>query len=223
MKKRLTGVVAGWTLFYGGLVPSVGAAEPRLIVQVNNLAGFEQTTVAKAEKIVTGIFHELGVQLLWQSARDPETVQAGSGSSSGHYALRINLVASRPTAMGLHKDAAGLAGPPGNGQPGVVAWVFQPTLEKLIERTPRLTQQWGRRLALNVLLGHVIAHEMGHLLLGSAEHSGSGIMTQRWDLDKVRLACTGSLRFSPQQSGKIRATVQAMNSVDCVSASRPPS
>ena len=44
LKKRLTGAVAGWTLFYGGLLQSVGAAQPRLAVQVNILAGFEQTT-----------------------------------------------------------------------------------------------------------------------------------------------------------------------------------
>lgn len=222
MKKRLTGVVAGWILFYGGLVPLLGATEARLIVQVNNLAGFEQTTVTKAEEIVTVIFHELGVQLLWQSARDAEIAQAGSGSNSGQHALRINLVAVRPTAMGVHQDATGVAALPGDGQPGVLAWVFQPTLEKIIDDTQYLTQQRVRSVLLNALLGHAIAHEIGHLLLGSAEHSGSGIMTPEWDLRKVRLACTGSLRFSPKQSGKIRATVQAMNNVDYPSAARQP-
>jgi hypothetical protein len=36
------------------------------------------------------------------------------------------------------------------------------------------------------LLGHVIAHEIGHLLMGTSTHSPIGLMRERWSDDEVR-------------------------------------
>ena len=43
------------------------------------------------------------------------------------------------------------------------------------------------------ILGYVIAHEVGHLLLGSNSHSGSGIMQGQWERGQIRKAMTGTL------------------------------
>ncbi len=39
---------------------------------------------------------------------------------------------------------------------------------------------------LGGVLGTVMAHEMGHLLLGSNAHAVSGIMRDRWEDDELR-------------------------------------
>lgn len=211
MKKSLTGVISGWTFFCGVLVSPVVAAEPRVVVQINNLARFEQGTVAKAQEIVTGIFREIHVEFLFLNESDLRTIEGGNRSQSDLHTIRINLVASKPTTIGVHMGVVGLAALPGNGQPGVLAWVFQGTLEQTLDDMQFLVRQRNRVQLREALLGHTIAHEIGHLLLASLEHSGSGLMSLGWDLSKVRLACSGGLSFSAKEAAKIRATVQAMN------------
>jgi hypothetical protein len=150
------------------------------------------------------------------------TVRAGSAADAGQSSFLINLVSVTAGRMGGDKYEAGLAALPGGDQIGSRMWVFRPTLEMVIDDTLFLTPQRNPTRLRNVLLAHVMAHEMGHLLLGSAEHSGSGIMTRELDLRTIRLACTENLGFSREESGKILATVRAMNFVAYARVSRPP-
>jgi hypothetical protein len=55
------------------------------------------------------------------------------------------------------------------------------------------------------VLGHVMAHELGHLLLGSNAHSRQGIMCPRWHGVELHQASTGSLLFSEEQARLMRA------------------
>jgi hypothetical protein len=57
---------------------------------------------------------------------------------------------------------------------------------------------------LPTILGCVIAHELGHLLLRDPNHSATGIMQAAWGHDQIRHALTGRLRFTAQQSNLIR-------------------
>ncbi len=60
-----------------------------------------------------------------------------------------------------------------------------------------------------IILGCVIAHEVGHLLLGSNSHSGSGIMQGHWERGQIRKAMTGNLPFTPEQVKPIQASTFA--------------
>ena len=66
------------------------------------------------------------------------------------------------------------------------------------------------------LLGHVIAHEMGHLLLPSGAHSAAGLMRPIWDLAQVQAADQGALTFTPDQAGLIREHLRASASPTAV-------
>jgi len=59
------------------------------------------------------------------------------------------------------------------------------------------------------ILACVIAHEIGHLLLGSNSHSRTGIMMGKWSPEAVRCAGQGHLQFTPQQAELLRAEVLA--------------
>jgi hypothetical protein len=54
------------------------------------------------------------------------------------------------------------------------------------------------------LLGCVIAHEVGHLLLGTDSHSHEGIMQGHWEDPQLREAGKGNLQFTPSQAGLMR-------------------
>ena len=60
-----------------------------------------------------------------------------------------------------------------------------------------------------IILGCVIAHELGHLLLGSNSHSCAGIMRSRWGLTQLREALMGSLFFTAEQARVMQAQVNA--------------
>ncbi len=65
-----------------------------------------------------------------------------------------------------------------------------------------LDRKWHVGLAR--VLGHVMAHELGHLLLGLNAHSRQGIMCPSWHGDELHLASTGSLLFSEDQARLMR-------------------
>jgi hypothetical protein len=46
-------------------------------------------------------------------------------------------------------------------------------------------------------LGYLIAHELGHLLIGPGVHSGGGIMKAHWGYKEVQWIRQGSLLFMP--------------------------
>jgi hypothetical protein len=64
-------------------------------------------------------------------------------------------------------------------------------------------------VALADILGTVIAHELGHLLLGSNSHSGVGIMRAHWQGEELRRLSRGGLWFTNEQAGDMRGKVIA--------------
>jgi len=56
------------------------------------------------------------------------------------------------------------------------------------------------------VLGYVIAHEVGHLLLPGQAHSPTGLMQAQWDKALVHNAAGGSLTFTEMQAARIRAS-----------------
>jgi hypothetical protein len=56
-----------------------------------------------------------------------------------------------------------------------------------------------------LLLGSVITHELGHLLLGAHTHSTSGIMQAEWGVQQVQSALMSQLSFLPEEVHLIRS------------------
>jgi len=59
------------------------------------------------------------------------------------------------------------------------------------------------------ILGHAMAHEIGHLLLNSSAHSPVGIMQGEWDKRELTHLQAGRLLFTSEQSHLMRAEVLA--------------
>ena len=59
-----------------------------------------------------------------------------------------------------------------------------------------------------VILGHAMAHEVGHLLLGTPGHSATGIMRAPWSLPDLVRAGQGALLFTPWQSKRMQENVR---------------
>jgi hypothetical protein len=59
------------------------------------------------------------------------------------------------------------------------------------------------------LLGRAIAHEIGHLLLGSGEHPRLGLMRALWSHDELRGLKPAHWGFSAHEAARMRETLRA--------------
>jgi hypothetical protein len=71
-----------------------------------------------------------------------------------------------------------------------------------------------------IILGSVIAHEVGHLLLGLNSHTSAGVMQPRWERKQVRQAMTGVLLFTHEQSKLVQAEAKRRMSLEAVSVNQ---
>ena len=94
-----------------------------------------------------------------------------------------------------HKAPVGVLG---RALPGSqVAWVLTPRVKS--------TSQ-DQRQPFGTLLGHVIAHEIGHLLLPTGSHTRTGLMAAAMDLREMSRR---GLRFDVEHGDLIRARLLA--------------
>ena len=96
--------------------------------------------------------------------------------------------------------------------PGFVASVFY-------HRVESLAVELG--CARAVILGYAMAHEIGHLLLGTSSHSPQGIMRGQWTEKELLSASAGRFGFFPQQGAKMRAEVESRTRVQTAHAQPP--
>src|SRR5437016_14371766 len=67
--------------------------------------------------------------------------------------------------------------------------------------------QQNSDISLAPILGDVLAHELGHLLLGSNAHSRDGIMQPHWTREQLRRVAMGQMRFSKEQAARMRMRI----------------
>ena len=96
-----------------------------------------------------------------------------------------------PTALGFSK--------PHPGEGACVTLLMHP-LEAELHRNPYNTR---------FLLGHVLAHEIGHVVEGSFRHSETGLMKADWSAKDVMNMSTRRLRFTPFDIELILGGLQA--------------
>jgi hypothetical protein len=71
------------------------------------------------------------------------------------------------------------------------------------------------------MLGFVIAHELGHLLLGSNSHSTTGVMQAHWTATTLHEAAHNTLFFTSAQAATLRSRLSRA-SMDLAHASSSP-
>lgn len=114
--------------------------------------------------------------------------------SQTHLALRIVPFAEAEGDSGL--GVAFLA----ENEPGIYSDVFYPSIEKLCRNF---------EVNISLVLGGVMAHEIGHLLLGTHAHTPTGIMCPRWGAQELDRVGKGTLLFTDAQAQKIRARLMS--------------
>ena len=179
-RKVTTALAVSAALLTAGAATAADAPErPTIVLHVDDFANFLPRDLDAAEALAARTFRLAGIRTVWHHRRDKARRIDG--------ALHLNvLVLSRE--MGLQKIAADGVGDSVLGQAAKGcgrAYIFGHRIAELAKRNQR---------SVGDVLGWVIAHELGHLILPENSHSATGIMSAAIDLGPRAVAV-----FTPAQ------------------------
>jgi hypothetical protein len=158
----------------------------------------DDLTVALTEARV--VFLDADVDIVWRDCsqgQGPLPASCGNVPASNEVLLR--LVAS-PTPPPPQRVSLGSSLVDLEGAHGVLATVF-PDRVRLVARAAAVDERQ--------VLGHVIAHEIGHLLLGVGTHAERGLMRGFWSRRSLQQPIAGDWRFSERESASMRSGLLA--------------
>ena len=203
--------------------------------------------LAQAERRAARIYGEAGVYVVWNNCSSLQNhvgldalVRADERSSPGVWGV------DQPNGAGLR--AARRLGAPAPTWSGLDCTRFEwPTRlgVRIMHRSARSTSEvfgvaflsaegtgcysdvffdeamnlhadWN--VSLPEILGGVMAHELGHLLLGSNSHSRAGIMRAHWQGEELNLLSRGNLRFTSEQGEHMRGKLSRVRSAVALAA-----
>ncbi len=175
-----------------------------LQVQFHDYAGAPQSLLEDSIRSVEALFTAAHVEIEWLDCSGavlggeaPEACWDQVRPTHLYMQLLPEKMARRvPVSKGIY----GYSLPAGPGQFAARASLF-------VERILDLAD--AHALDAGALMGMVLAHELGHLLLGRDSHSERGLMRCPWTLEDVRDAARGRLRFEPGETQRIWAMALA--------------
>ena len=142
----------------------------------------------RARHEVSRIYALSGVEIVWDDA-------IGATDSTDLRARRLFLVivpANRASGMAaVNGSAMGAAVKSSDGH-GRLAYIFYNRVEKVAANAD-----------LALVLGHAMAHEIGHLLLAPG-HAATGLMRADWTKDDFNQAKRGWLLFTADQAAVLQ-------------------
>jgi hypothetical protein len=182
-----------------------------LTVLLLNYSPASPGTLARTKEGVDGIFSKTGIRLAWVDCPPPtgsaEAQLCRNETAPGE--IRVRIV-NRPLKNYLPNTAFGFALPP------LWATVYYEPVVRLASRSTDSESN------VSVILSCLIAHEIGHLLLGPKAHTIDGIMAPWWEIGQIQQALRQDLSFTPQQSRLMLRNAQARTStIDSAFSEQP--
>lgn len=185
--------------------PQASAPDPAstytLTVAIFNDARVPPTVLAGAQATASYIFAKSGVDVLWMPCgREDESPEERSACGQSEFPdhLDMHVVNSCPR---LPSSVFGISylSPEGIG---TQADVFYAKVAAFRQSPAELS----------TLLGYAMAHELGHLLLGSNSHSPTGLMRADWRTRELTDMAQGGLGFGEGQTETMKAKLSTFAS-----------
>ena len=190
-------MIAAWILTSGLGKMGVAAAVANdatvgITVNVRNYAQVDRKTLMRAGEVARGLLRKAGVEVNIRVLAPEEAYVEGAAHGSLNLSIKI---LSREMAEKLRLPTTNMGLAPGVERERTEAFVFAQVAADLAQK-----QTYA---GLAEILGHAMAHEIGHLF--NLTHCPQGIMHGDWDKRDLKEMAMGRLNFSPHQAAQIRA------------------
>lgn len=172
------------------------SASERMTVSICTRGSLDQKVVAGAEAAAAALFRSIDIEIVWAKC---EIGLEGDAAARQHwFTVRLRdgkpFITPGPAAL----DTLGEAFLPVESA-GYIADVYYQVVQALAT---------AKQVEFTPLSGYVIAHELGHLLLGPG-HAATGVMRAAWDLRDLEAIRRGRLKFTPAEGARMRNVLQA--------------
>ena len=193
------------SIIFGAHAATLSAAprpEGAVVIRTYNYAALPMPQLSEARAEAVHIFRQAGIALEWVECRVPGSVDGDTCTEpllTGRD-LMLRLV-DRVPPPGARIMALGESMLDREQRGGVLMTVDVFPVRAIAERAAA---------AVSILLGRAIAHEIGHLLLASAEHPRLGLMRALWSHDELRGARPAYWGFSSREAAQMRETLRQL-------------
>jgi hypothetical protein len=165
-------------------------------VRIHDYANVNAAPLARAQHLVSRMYATIGVRTDWLDASRPLDDRTAASPCGPTDLTIIVLTPEMANRRGVPGAVVGYAAVT-PGEAGRVAFVIYDRIRDIARRADADVVQ---------VMGTVMAHELGHLLLPSGSHSGGGLMRGHWATTDFRRR---DLQFSITQAEEIRQTIEA--------------
>ena len=177
-------------------------AQATVVVRTYDYANVSSLELAAARAEADHIFRSAGIAVEWTDCRVPGRADGAACTEplvAGRH-LMLRLADRTPTSIADADRvmALGESMVDREERAGVLMTVDLFRVRIIAERASTGTP---------VLLGRAIAHEIGHLLLGSADHSRLGLMRAFWSHEELRGLKPANWGFSSREAAQMRQTL----------------
>ena len=170
-------------------------------IRIHDYAHIQDAELARAQEVVSGMYGAIGVRTDWL-----EPLQQSEGVFDGACApdckpsdLMVIILTSAMANRGVIPDSIVGFAAAERGGGGRIAYVIYDRVRDMARGTVADDMR---------MMGIVMAHEIGHLLLTDHSHSDGGLMRGNWQPSEFRSPRPSDLDFSALQAGEIRRTVR---------------
>ncbi|HZQ51476.1 MAG TPA: hypothetical protein VFB14_04715 [Bryobacteraceae bacterium] len=144
------------------------------------------------------LFRAAGIRITWEQPPVEAPEDQGTDMTAAAFRQRderpyLVIRLMRRTPASAYPGALGYSLP--FAQHGADVLIFYDRVEGLTQRV---------NTAGYVILGHAMAHELGHILLRSSEHSNTVLMQACWTAESWRLAAAGLPSFEREEARRMR-------------------
>jgi hypothetical protein len=168
MAGRLRLAIVGATVIFITQASPAMAGPPAVVVHIDDQAGVEPRQLASAKIEVERIFRSAAVSVTWQEGPLAPAVSADAAAEVRHVAvILLSGQTSSPPATTANECTLGQA--------------LQTIGRAYIFYNRVVGESSTRPVDVALVLAHVMAHEIGHLLLPPNSHSRIGIMRSHLD------------------------------------------
>jgi hypothetical protein len=178
------------------------ASSPSLTVRIHNYAKLRPSILWSAKDIAGQVFSAIGIEVTWldvplDACEAPKLRQPPL--DRGEAVVDASILPRSMTALAkLPVSTLGSTPMANEGDRATFADVYYDHIELEVRNTDASKAR---------ILGYVIAHELGHMLLRTSHHASTGIMIAQWRPVDLQRAAQGQLVFTSKQAQIIRAEV----------------